>query len=207
MNHLLAVVNILGKLIIVFGLTMLLPCMAAYLGQDASLNVFLQALLTTLLTGAALWLTTRRFKRELQIRDGFLLVVLTWLSLPLFGMLPILSYFPELGFAKSYFEATSGLTATGGTVLTGLDSLPYSINLWRGLMIWLGGMGLIVLAVAILPMLEWWASAFQGRNSRADERIQINASDCGDCKRTMDGIYRPDTALRLRLLAGGDERI
>lgn len=153
MNHLLAVVNILGKLIIVFGLTMLLPCMAAYLGQDTSLHVFLQALLTTLFTGAALWLTTRRFKRELQIRDGFLLVVLTWLSLPLFGMLPILSYFPELGFAKSYFEATSGLTATGGTVLTGLDSLPYSINLWRGLMIWLGGMGLIVLAVAILPML------------------------------------------------------
>jgi len=153
MNHLLAVVNILGKLIVVFGLTMLLPCMVAYLSQDESLNVFLQALLTTLGTGTALWLTTRRYKRELQIRDGFLLVVLTWLSLPLFGMLPILSYFPELGFAKSYFEATSGLTATGGTVLTGLDSLPYAINLWRGLMIWLGGMGLIVLAVAILPML------------------------------------------------------
>ncbi|HNO74608.1 TrkH family potassium uptake protein [Nitrosomonas mobilis] len=153
MNHLLAVVNILGKLIVVFGLTMLLPCMVAYFSQDESLIVFLQALLTTLGTGTALWLSTRRYKRELQTRDGFLLVVLTWLSLPLFGMLPILSYFPELGFAKSYFEATSGLTATGGTVLTGLDSLPYAINLWRGLMIWLGGMGLIVLAVAILPML------------------------------------------------------
>lgn len=153
MDHLLAVVNLLGKLIVVFGLTMLLPCMVAYFNQDGSLNIFLLALLTTLGTGIALWFATRHYKRELQIRDGFLLVVLTWLSLPLFGMLPIWSYFPELGFAKAYFEATSGLTATGGTVLTGLDSLPYAINLWRGLMIWLGGMGLIVLAVAILPML------------------------------------------------------
>ncbi len=153
MNHLLAVVNILGKLIVVFGLTMLLPCMIAYFSQDGSLNIFLQALLITLGIGTTLWLTTRRYKRELQIRDGFLLVVLAWLSLPLFGMLPIWGHFPELGLAKSYFEATSGLTASGGTVLTGLDSLPSTINLWRGLMIWLGGMGLIVLAVAILPML------------------------------------------------------
>lgn len=153
MNHLLAVVNILGKLIVVFGLTMLLPCLTAYFGEDESLTIFLQALLITLAIGTTLWLTTRRYKRELQIRDGFLLVVLAWLSLPLFGMLPIWGYFPELGFAKSYFEATSGLTASGGTVLTGLDSLPSAVNLWRGLMIWLGGMGLIVLAVAILPML------------------------------------------------------
>ncbi len=140
-------------MILVFGLVMLIPCGVAYWMDDGSFDVFRRALLTTSGCGAAVWLVTRRFKRELQIRDGFLLVVLVWLSLPLFGMLPLFHYFPELGIAKSYFEATSGLTSTGGTVLTGLDTLPYAINLWRGLMVWLGGMGLIVLAVAILPML------------------------------------------------------
>ncbi|HRQ05825.1 MAG TPA: potassium transporter TrkG [Nitrosomonas halophila] len=153
MTHFLAVANVLGKMILVFGLTMLIPYGVAYWLEDGAVDVFRDALLITLGCGTAIWLMTRPFKRELQIRDGFLLVVLVWLSLPLFGMLPFLAYFPELGIAKSYFEAASGLTATGGTVLTGLDSLPHAINLWRGLMIWLGGMGLIVLAVAILPML------------------------------------------------------
>ncbi|MCC6916897.1 potassium transporter TrkG [Nitrosomonas sp.] len=153
LSHFLAVANILGKMILMFGLVLLIPCSVAYWMADGSLPVFLKALSTTLGCGAAIWLLTSRFKRELQIRDGFLLVVLVWLSLPLFGMLPLFHYFPELGFAKSYFEAASGLTSTGATVLTGLDELPYAINLWRCLMVWLGGMGLIVLAVAILPML------------------------------------------------------
>ncbi len=100
-----------------------------------------------------MWLATNRYKRELQTRDGFLLVVLVWSGLPAFAMLPLLFYLPDLGFSMAYFEAVSGLTATGGTVLTGLDALPPSINLWRGEIIWLGGMGLIVLAVAILPLL------------------------------------------------------
>ena len=136
-----------------FGLVLLIPCGVAYWMEDGSLPVFLEALLTTLGCGAIIWLLTNQFKRELQIRDGFLLVVLVWLSLPVFGMLPLCFYFPELGIAKSYFEAASGLTSTGATVLTGLDEFPYAINLWRCLMVWIGGMGLIVLAVAILPML------------------------------------------------------
>jgi trk system potassium uptake protein TrkH len=93
------------------------------------------------------------YKRELKIREGFLLVVLVWSVLPAFGTLPLLFHLPYLSFTKAYFEATSGLTASGGTVLTGLDLLPPSINLWRTEMIWMGGMGLIVLAVAILPLL------------------------------------------------------
>lgn len=153
MNHFLSVANVLSKIVLVFGLTMLLPYGIAYWSEDGSSAVFGEAILITLSYGVITALMTRRYKRELQIRDGFLLVVLVWLLLPFFGMLPLLRYFPEMGLAKAYYEATSGLTATGGTVLTGLDALPYSINLWRGLMVWLGGMGLIVLAVAILPML------------------------------------------------------
>lgn len=153
MNHFLSVTNVLSKIILVFGLTMLVPLGIAYWSEDDSSVVFGEAILVTMSCGTAIGLMTRRYKRELQIRDGFLLVVLVWLLLPLFGMLPLLRFFPDISFAKAYYEATSGLTASGGTVLTGLDTLPYSINLWRGEMVWLGGMGLIVLAVAILPML------------------------------------------------------
>jgi trk system potassium uptake protein TrkH len=103
--------------------------------------------------GLLLRLAMRGRRRELQVRDGFLLVALVWTVLPAFGTLPLLLYLPELTFTDAFFEAVSGLTASGGTVLTGLDGLPPSINLWRGLMIWLGGMGVIVLAVAILPLL------------------------------------------------------
>lgn len=153
MSHFLSVVNLLGKIITVFALTMLIPYGVAVWFDDGLSTIFSNSILITFISGIVISLITLPYKRELQIRDGFLLVVLVWLLLPCFGMLPLLSYFPELSIAKAYYEATSGLTATGGTVLTGLDALPYSINLWRGEMVWLGGMGLIVLAVAILPML------------------------------------------------------
>ncbi len=153
MNRLLVVVNVLGKMVVVFGLTMLIPlCLAFWLDDEAGW-VFQESILVTLSCGLIMWLLTRRYKRELQTRDGFLLVVLIWSVLPAFAMLPFLFYLPDLSLSMAYFEAVSGLTATGGTVLTGLDNLPLSINLWRGEIVWLGGMGLIVLAVAILPLL------------------------------------------------------
>ncbi|MEK6686046.1 MAG: potassium transporter TrkG [Pseudomonadota bacterium] len=153
MSRLFAVVNVLGKMILVFGLTMLVPLGLALWGNDGARFVFEASILITMSSGLFMWLVTRRYKRELQTRDGFLLVVLVWSVLPVFAMLPLLFYLPELNLSMAYFEAVSGLTATGGTVLTGLDALPPSINLWRGEIVWLGGMGLIVLAVAILPLL------------------------------------------------------
>jgi trk system potassium uptake protein TrkH len=96
---------------------------------------------------------SRQAGRELQVRDGFLLVALVWTVLPAFATLPLLMQLDDLSFTDAYFEAVSGLTASGATVLSGLDHLPPSINIWRGFMIWLGGMGVIVLAVAIMPLL------------------------------------------------------
>ncbi len=94
---------------------------------------------------------------ELQARDGVLLVVLAWSVLPVFGALPLLAYFEGVGrpisWTDAYFEAVSGLTTTGATVLVGLDDLPASINIWRTFLQWLGGLGILILAVAILPML------------------------------------------------------
>ena len=153
MNRLFTVVNVLGKMILVFGLTMFIPLGLALWYGDGSHSVFERAILITFGSGLLMWLLTRRFHRELQTKDGFLLVVLVWSGLPVFAMLPLLFYLPELSISMAYFEAVSGLTATGGTVLSGLDMLPPSINLWRCEMVWLGGMGLIVLAVAILPLL------------------------------------------------------
>lgn len=153
MNRFFTVVNVLGKMILVFGLTMLIPLGLAIWSDDGARKVFEEAIAITLGSGFIMWLATRRYHRELQTKDGFLLVVLVWSVLPAFAMLPLLFYLPELNLTMAYFEAVSGLTATGGTVLSGLDSLPPSINLWRGEIVWLGGMGLIVLAVAILPLL------------------------------------------------------
>jgi trk system potassium uptake protein TrkH len=86
------------------------------------------------------------------VRDGFLMVVMVWSVLPVFACLPFIFQL-HISFTDAYFEAMSGLTTTGATVLSGLDNLPPSINLWRGMLVWLGGMGLIVLAVAVLPLL------------------------------------------------------
>ena len=95
----------------------------------------------------------RRFRRELQLRDGFVLVALVWLVLPAFAALPLLLALPELSITDAYFEAMSGFSATGATVLTGLDDLPLSVNVWRCFLQLVGGLGIIVLAVAILPLL------------------------------------------------------
>ncbi|HEX3846588.1 MAG TPA: potassium transporter TrkG, partial [Steroidobacteraceae bacterium] len=136
----------------VFAGTMLAPLVMAIWGLDPALWSFVLSALATFLLGAVLWLATRRFKRELKTRDGLMLVALTWVALPAVAGFPMWDYLP-INFTDAYFEAASGLTTTGGTVLSGLEYLPRSINLWRHLLSWLGGMGIIVLAVAILPML------------------------------------------------------
>ena len=142
----------LGMILMLFGLTMLAPLIMAHSVDDGTGTMFAEVLLLTLFSGTFLWYRYRNQKRDLNVRDGFLLVVLVWTVLPVFAALPFMFHL-GLSHTDAYFEAVSGLTATGATVLSGLDHLPMSINLWRHLIMWIGGMGLIVLAVAILPML------------------------------------------------------
>ena len=145
--------NALGLIIMIFGLLMSFPLIvSAVLGDGATL-AYDQGLFVTFVAGLLLWAATRSKRRDLRVHDGFLLVAATWVVLPIFGALPLLAYIPDLGFTDAYFEAVSGLTATGATVLSGLEHLPISINLWRTFMHWVGGMGVIVLVVAILPLL------------------------------------------------------
>jgi len=152
-EHLLPLLHVLGMIIAVFGLTMLLPLAVSEFTGDAAQRAYDEAVLATIAAGVAMWLAGRPWKRELQPRDGILLVVLTWLLTPLFAALPLLIYLPGLSFTDAYFETMSGLTTTGATVLSGLDRLPPSINIWRAQLHWLGGLGVIVLVVAVLPLL------------------------------------------------------
>src|SRR5512139_3479691 len=153
MRRVLPILHVLGLVVLIFAFTMLLPLAVAFIWRDAALHAYDEAFVITFLSGLLVWLFTRRNKRELQTRDGFLLVVLVWAALPAFAALPLLYYLPGLSFTDAYFETASGLSTTGATVLAGLDALPPSINLWRHFLNWLGGMGIIVLAVAILPLL------------------------------------------------------
>jgi trk system potassium uptake protein TrkH len=147
------VVGLVGRIVLVFAGLMMVPLGFALSSHDPAERAFLIAAAVTAVTGAAMSLATRRFRRELQPRDGFLLVTLTWSLLPAFGALPLLLAIPGLSLTDAYFEAMSGLTTTGATVLTGLEKLPVSINVWRCFMVLIGGMGIIVLVVAILPLL------------------------------------------------------
>lgn len=149
----LPVLHVLGHVVIIFSATMLVPLAFAAIGDDGAQRAFNISLLVTAGCGVALMFATRRFRRELQIRDGFLLVTLVWTVLPAFATLPLLLQLPDLSITDAYFETMSGLTATGATVLSALDELPTSINVWRTLLQWIGGMGILVLVVAILPIL------------------------------------------------------
>lgn len=148
-----AVLALVGRMVVLFALLMTVPLAFALAEHDPAEGPFLLAMGITALSGIAMSLATRRFRRELQPRDGFLLVTLTWLILPAFGALPLMLALPDLSFTDAYFEAMSGLTTTGATVLTGLDNMALSINVWRCFMVLIGGMGIIVLVVAILPLL------------------------------------------------------
>jgi trk system potassium uptake protein TrkH len=152
-DRLFPILHVLGMIIGVFGLSMLLPLIISEWSDDAAQRAYDAAVLITLGCGVTLWLLGRYWKRELKARDGILLVVLTWLLTPLFAALPLMLFLPDLSFTDAYFETMSGLTTTGATVLSGLDGLPPSINIWRGQLHWLGGLGVIVLVVAVLPLL------------------------------------------------------
>jgi trk system potassium uptake protein TrkH len=146
------VIRVLSLVICMFGLTMLVPWALSWATQDGAESAFDEAVLLTVGTGLGLWYATRKEKRDLTIRDGFLMVALVWTVLPVYAGLPLMIQL-NASFTDAYFEAVSGLTTTGATVFEGLDTLPVSINFWRCQLVWLGGMGLIVLAVAILPLL------------------------------------------------------
>lgn len=146
--------RILGLLLMMFSVTMLPPIVFSLYYNDHSWLPFVKGFGLTLAAGFLIWLPVHRSRKDLRLRDGFLVVAAFWTVLGTFGAAPL--YFADglsLSFTDAVFESMSGLTTTGATILTGLDELPVSILYYRQQLQWLGGMGIIVLAVAVLPML------------------------------------------------------
>lgn len=146
---------VIGLLVAILGATMLLPMLADFIEGRGEWHVFLESGVITILTGVVLAMSCSNGVGEgLTIRQTFLLTTGVWVALPFFGAIPFLLGETELRFVDAYFEAMSGLTTTGSTVISGLDNLPQGLLLWRGLLQWLGGIGIIVVAMVFLPELR-----------------------------------------------------
>lgn len=152
--NLAVVQRILGLMLGMFSLTMLPPIGVSLAYGDGHWMPFATAFMIIVVVAMLLWLPVRDVRRDLRLRDGFLVVALFWICLGIAGATPLLlTDSPQLSFTDAVFEAVSGFTTTGATVIVGLESLPKSILYYRQQIQWFGGMGIIVLAVALLPVL------------------------------------------------------
>ena len=149
------VINLIGLLLCTLSAFMLIPGFVDYILGDEDWAAFLVSSFITLFVGAGLYLSSRENNPEhLELRQAFLLTNSAWISISLFGSLPFLFSNLNLNFIDAFFESTSGITTTGSTIIPNLEQVSYGILLWRALLQWLGGIGIIVMAVAILPMLS-----------------------------------------------------
>ena len=154
MYSLLPVLNIFSRILFAFAFVFLVPLAWAWSEDHEQFRfVWEGAMALTAVSGLLLWAVTRRHSRELQARDGFMLVNLVWTVLPAYSAIPLMFTVPDITWTKAYFEAMSALTATGATALAGLDALPVSVNVWRCFLQLVGGLGIMLLVVAVLPML------------------------------------------------------
>ena len=146
-----AISNLFGILLMLFSLSFIVPISISLLYSDSSLNTFLITFLLVLSVGFVFWFTSKNHKQELSSNDGFIIITLFWLVLAIAGSLPF--YLSGMSVVDSFFESMSGITTTGATVITNIDDLDKSLLMYRQLLQWMGGMGLIVLAIAVMPIL------------------------------------------------------
>jgi trk system potassium uptake protein TrkH len=153
MNNYKTVFFAIGILLIILGFFMLIPFFVQwiYLEKDAT---FLYSASVTSFVGILLILTNLEENRKLNLHQAFLLTTVSWLSIAIFGCLPFVLSDLDITFVDSFFESMSGITTTGSTIISNLDSIPKSFLIWRALLQWLGGIGIIVMAITVLPLLN-----------------------------------------------------
>jgi len=153
MNNNKTVFFAVGVLLMILGVFMLIPLLVQFIYNEKN-NTFLVSSSITIFIGILLILTNADKNKKLNLQQAFLLTTLSWLSIALFGCLPFLLSNLNLSFVDSFFESMSGITTTGSTIINNLDSAPKGILIWRAILQWLGGIGVIVMAITVLPLLN-----------------------------------------------------
>ena len=153
MNNNKTVFFAIGVLLLILGAFMLIPFFIQFIYNENN-STFLSSASVTAFIGVLLILTNLEENRKLNLQQAFLLTTLSWLSIAIFGCLPFLLSDLNLSFVDSFFESMSGITTTGSTIITNLDNTPKGILIWRSILQWLGGIGVIVMAITILPLLN-----------------------------------------------------
>ena len=153
MNNNKTVFFAIGILLIILGTAMLIPFFTQFL-YDEKNSTFLSSAAVTIFIGILLVLTNLEENRKLNLQQAFLLTTFSWIAIAIFGSLPFILSELNLSFIDAFFESMSGITTTGSTIITSLDHAPKSILLWRAILQWLGGIGVIVMAITILPLLN-----------------------------------------------------
>ena len=143
--------NLFSILVILFSFSFIFPIIVSLIYKDAAITIFIRTFLIVFVIGFIGWLVSRKHNEDLNQKDGFLIITLFWLVLSVAGSIPFV--LSGMSYMDAFFEAMSGITTTGATVISNLQSLPESMLLYRQLLQWMGGMGLIVLAIAVMPLL------------------------------------------------------
>ena len=149
-----SILNIIGLLLCIESLAMVLPLVLDLVNNNNDWKQFFYSSLLTFLIGSVLFISFKKEKIKVDIRQAFLLTIISWLLIAIFGSIPFVYTSTSLSYTDAFFETISGITTTGATVIYNLDNLPEGILLWRSLLQWFGGIGIIVLAIAILPTLQ-----------------------------------------------------
>ena len=146
-----SIINLFSILVAFFSLSLLVPLVVSFIFDDGSSNIFITTFLVIFIPSIIAWQLTKKSKEEMGVKEGFVIITLFWIVLSLVGSMPFYLY--GMSFVDSFFESMSGITTTGATVISGLNSMPESVLFYRQLLQWMGGMGLIVLAIAVMPLL------------------------------------------------------
>ncbi len=171
MNNYKTVFFAIGVLLIILGAFMLIPFFIQFIYGEKN-SIFLSSASVTVFIGILLVLTNLEENRKLNLQQAFLLTTLSWLSIAIFGCIPFLLSDLNLSFIDSFFESMSGITTTGSTIISSLEDAPKSILIWRAILQWLGGIGVIVMAITILPLLNVGGmQLFRMESSETTEKI------------------------------------
>ena len=191
------VAHIFGLTLVVLAILMLAPALAGITAR-AAVDVlngwdFLQCAIVTGLAGGLIALASHSNTRGIEVRSAYVLTVVIWLGLPVFGALPFMLGAPYLSFTDAYFEAVSGITTTGSTVITGLDGLPVGMNLWRGMLNWIGGLGIAFVAMIFLPVMR--VGGMQFFRTEGFDTLGKALPRATDIARALLGVYAGLTAI------------